>query len=155
MKPGKSTITSSIAAGGRYDKIIGQFLESEEQYPAAGMTFGVDVIMEILKERDLFTKQTPAEFLIVPLPGNEPAALKLASRVRRMGINVMVDPSHKKIKNAIKYADKIGIQHMTIIGEDEINTNTVSIKCLPDHTERSFSIKDTSSIRQYINRLKD
>jgi histidyl-tRNA synthetase len=70
-----------------------------------------------------------------------------------MGINVMVDPSHKKIKNAIKYADKIGIQYMTIIGEDEIDNSSISIKYLPDHTEQSFSIKDISAIRQYINRL--
>ncbi len=43
------SITSSIGAGGRYDKIIGQLIGNNEEYPAVGMTFGVDVIMEVLK----------------------------------------------------------------------------------------------------------
>jgi histidyl-tRNA synthetase len=68
-----------------------------------------------------------------------------------MGINVMVDPSHKKIKNAIKYADKIGIQYMTIIGEDEIKTQTIKIKNLTEHNELSCALTNTIAIRGYIN----
>jgi len=155
MKPGKSTITSSIAAGGRYDEIIGKFIDSDEQYPAAGMTFGVDVIMEVIKERDLLSKQTPAEYLIVPLTGCETQALKLASKIRRMGINVLIDPTGKKIKNAIKYADKNGIEYMTIIGDDEIKNQRITIKYLPKHTEKSFTMNEISLMRQFLIEFKD
>jgi histidyl-tRNA synthetase len=42
------SITSSVGAGGRYDNIIGAFLENGMDYPAVGMTFGLDVIYEAL-----------------------------------------------------------------------------------------------------------
>ena len=41
-------ISSSIAAGGRYDKIIGGFLDDGKEYPAVGISFGLDVIYNAL-----------------------------------------------------------------------------------------------------------
>jgi len=143
MKPEISTITSSIAAGGRYDKIIGKFIDSDEQYPAAGMTFGV------------LSKQTPVEYLILPLSGYETQALMLANIIRRMGINVLVDPSGKKIKNAINFADKSGIEYMSIIGEDEVKNQNVTIKYLPKHTEKIFTMNEVSLMRQFLIEFKD
>lgn len=155
MKPEISTITSSIAAGGRYDKIIGKFIDSDEQYPAAGMTFGVDVIMEVINEREPLSKQTPVEYLILPLSGYETQALMLANKIRRMGINVLVDPSGKKIKNAINFADKSGIEYMSIIGEDEVKNQNVTIKYLPKHTEKIFTMNEVSLMRQFLIEFKD
>ncbi|MFW9905267.1 MAG: ATP phosphoribosyltransferase regulatory subunit, partial [Candidatus Thorarchaeota archaeon] len=39
-------INSSLCGGGRYDKIIGKFLGSEDQYPATGISFGLDIIYD-------------------------------------------------------------------------------------------------------------
>jgi len=35
------SITSSVGAGGRYDNIIGSFINNGKEYPAVGMTFGL------------------------------------------------------------------------------------------------------------------
>ena len=43
-------INSSIAAGGRYDNMIGAFVGGKQQYPAVGISFGVDVLYDILNK---------------------------------------------------------------------------------------------------------
>ena len=42
-------IKSSIGGGGRYDNMIGNFIGNGREYPAVGISFGLDVIFEILK----------------------------------------------------------------------------------------------------------
>ena len=42
----------SIGGGGRYDRIITTFINNGKEYPAVGMSFGLDVIYEIIKLKD-------------------------------------------------------------------------------------------------------
>ena len=44
-------IKGSIAAGGRYDKMIGNFIGDGEEYPTVGISFGLSSIYEIVKSR--------------------------------------------------------------------------------------------------------
>jgi histidyl-tRNA synthetase len=46
-----SSVTGSLAAGGRYDNMIGQFLGGSEKIPAVGISFGLEPILEVLKEK--------------------------------------------------------------------------------------------------------
>ena len=49
------SITSSIGGGGRYDKMITDFIGNGMKYPAVGVSFGLNVIYEILINRiDLY-----------------------------------------------------------------------------------------------------
>ena len=48
--------TSSLGGGGRYDNIIGQLVGREDiTYPTAGLSFGMEPIMELLRNRTGFT----------------------------------------------------------------------------------------------------
>ena len=47
-KIGNQEFNMSIGGGGRYDKIITTFINDGNEYPAVGMSFGLDVIYEIL-----------------------------------------------------------------------------------------------------------
>ncbi len=41
-------ITSSLGAGGRYDKVIGEYSNSKDDIPAVGISFGLVPIMSAL-----------------------------------------------------------------------------------------------------------
>ena len=45
----EENVKCSIGGGGRYDKIIGEFIGDGKEYPAVGISFGLDTIYEILK----------------------------------------------------------------------------------------------------------
>ena len=56
----KGEITSSIAAGGRYDDMVGKFMGGGRIIPAVGISFGLVPIVESLKKEG---KKTPARLL--------------------------------------------------------------------------------------------
>ncbi|WP_273327653.1 histidine--tRNA ligase [Vallitalea guaymasensis] len=148
-----SMVTSSIGAGGRYDKIIGQFLGISEECPAVGMTFGVDVLMEIIKEKQQLDNTTVVDYLIIPMKGTELESLKLTNELRKLGIKADMDMSGKRIRKVMNYANKMNIMYVTIIGEDEVKKGFIKVKNMKTGIEMEFGINDYESISNFI--LKD
>ena len=55
-------------------------------------------------------------------------AIKLASDLRNLGVPTQIFLEDKKLKAKLKYADKLNIPYMILIGEDEIKNNFVKVK---------------------------
>ena len=132
-------IKSSIGGGGRYDDIIGNFIDDGKKYPACGISFGLDVIFEILKMKEK-QKKTNVEVYIIPMENNV-KALELAKNLRAEEFNVDIDMNNSKIKKALKYANEEGIPFVIIVGEDEIKDNKVVIKNMLKNTQTIVDIE--------------
>ena len=91
------SITSSIGGGGRYDKMITDFINNGNTYPAVGVSFGLNVIYEILKNREEFTENALTDIFIIPM-GTEIEALKIAETLRKAGYKVEVEMKNRKMK---------------------------------------------------------
>lgn len=141
------SITSSVGAGGRYDRIIGAFINNGLEYPAVGMTFGLDVIYEALLLNGAAAAKPPVDLYIIPLD-TEKTCLKLATELRSRGIRVDVDMTGRKLKKSLDFANKQGIPYVVIIGEDELKTGKVMLKDM-----RRDNIMDTSVSRDKIEQL--
>ena len=74
--------------------------------------------------------------------------LEVATKLRNAGINTMVYFDDKKVKAKFKYADKLQIPYVIVIGEDEINENTVTLK------DMNTGEQETISIEKVIEKLK-
>lgn len=145
-----SKVTSSIGAGGRYDKIIGKLAESNQPYPAVGMTFGLDVIYDVLKDKQRSNKFTYVNLYIIPFKGYENEALLLADELRELGICTDVDYTGVKLKKALNRANNMKVDYFSIVGEDEAQTGVVRIKNMNTGEERLFDRKSLSKIKDFI-----
>lgn len=121
--------TSSIAGGGRYDKIITSFIDDGNTYPAVGMSFGLDVIYEVIKMKNKITKINPVDIYIIPI-NTEKESFVLATNLRNLNLKVDIDMQYKKLKKSLSYADKNNIPYVIILGEDELNKKIINLKCL-------------------------
>lgn len=146
-----SMITSSIGAGGRYDKIIGQFMETEEEYPAVGMTFGVDVLMEVLKELSIQKVDTNVEYLIIPMIGYEIDALTFANKLREAKLKIDVDLSSRKVKKSLNSANLLKIPYVSVYGEDEKNRGKIKIKNMEKGEELVFDQTNITEICDFVS----
>ncbi|MFA5523900.1 MAG: histidine--tRNA ligase [Tissierellales bacterium] len=122
-----NTISSSIAAGGRYDKIIGSFLNNGNEYPAVGLTFGLDVIYTAMSMKARSQTAPLIELLIIPIE-TEKETLKLAWDLRKKGIKVDIDMSGKKLNKSLNTANKKGIPFVIVLGQEEIQSGKVALK---------------------------
>ena len=120
-------ISSAIGGGGRYDNLITDFINDGNKYPAVGVSFGLDVIYTIIKDREEFKKKSLIDLYIIPLD-TEIEALKIANKLRSMGYNIEIDSSKRKIGKAINFADRSNIEYVLILGSDEVLSKEVTIK---------------------------
>ncbi len=145
-----SLITSSIGGGGRYDNMIGNLLGIDEAYPAVGMTFGLDVIMEVMKDKGELAKKTIVDYLIIPMSGLESDLSGFSEKLRRNGIKLDVDYSGKRIKKILNRANKLNIPFVTVFGEDEVRDGKFKIKDMESGLEKEFTMSQFEEVSRYI-----
>ena len=129
-------ITGALGAGGRYNKIITDFMNNGTSYPAIGMSFGLEPIYAILKEKE--EKVSLIDIYLVPLD-TYVDTLKLASILRQNNIKVLIEMNKKKVGKCFEYAEHENINFISIIGSNEIENHTLRIKNMK--TKEEFEVK--------------
>ena len=129
-------ITSAIGAGGRYNKIITNFVGDGNNYPAIGLSFGLEPIFVILKMEEV--ESSLIDIYMVPLD-TFTDTLSLATKLREKGYKVLIEMNKKKIGKCFEYAEREKIKYVMILGENEINSGTFKIKDMQEKCEYSFN----------------
>lgn len=145
----KQRLTCAIGGGGRYDKIITNFIDDGNKYPALGISFGLVPICEILENK---SKESFYDLLIIPMDTNI-ESLRLAAILRNKDIKVIIEMNKKKIKKALDSANKNNIPYVIILGQNEINNNTIEIKDMNNSTNIKVDINDIDKMIDIIKKL--
>jgi len=128
----------AIWGGGRYDNLVAD-VGAKNKIPGVGFAMGDMVIAEILKQY----KKYPALIanktkVLVTVFSRElyNNSLEVTNLLRAGGINaeVYLNPDIK-IDKQLKYADKKGIPYVLVLGPDEINAGSVTIKNMSSGTQ--------------------
>lgn len=123
----KEPISSSIAGGGRYDQMIGNFLGGGRVIPAVGISFGIAPIMDALSIQEKDTVKTPAKIFILPINTLE-ESLKIAQQLRSKGIQTSFSLGKKGVTKNLEYASSLGIVYVAIIGEKELKAKKILLR---------------------------
>jgi len=138
MKKGK--ITSSLAGGGRYDQMIGNFMGGNRIVPAVGIAFGIVPIMETIKEKEELTKRTPAQVLVIPIK-TQKESLAIIQQLRNEKINATYDLNGRGMSKNLQYANALGIPYVVIIGSDELKKNKVLLRDMVTGDQKLLALK--------------
>ncbi|PIR94121.1 histidine--tRNA ligase [Candidatus Falkowbacteria bacterium CG10_big_fil_rev_8_21_14_0_10_39_11] len=125
----QSKLSSSLAGGGRYDKMMAEFTGNKD-LGGVGVGFGLETIFDAISLMSKGEeKQTMTQVYIVPLGADElKASMKVANRLREQGLNVDVDKLERKPQKKMKYANELKIPYVAVIGGDELNADSVMLK---------------------------
>lgn len=142
-------IKSSIGGGGRYDKMIGDFIGDGKKYPAVGISFGLDVLFEVLRKRNNI-KNSNTEVYIIPM-GNNIKAMQIASMLREKCINTDVEMNDRKVKKSLDFANFENIPYVLLLGEAELKENKIVIKNMKENMQEIIKIDE---IIDYLEKEK-
>ena len=138
MEVNVADLAGSLGGGGRYDNLIGMF--AGQDIPACGFSLGLERILVVMAERGMFPAtlaSSPADVMVAVFDASSAAhAMRLAEHLRAAGLRVLVYPDADKIGKQIKYADGRGIPFVAMLGDDEINAGTVTVKHLAAQTQQ-------------------
>lgn len=132
----------SVCSGGRYENLAEYY--TDKQLPGVGISIGLTRLFYKLNELQLIKaeKKSIAEVLVVPMVQDLTVPIQIATDLRKKGISTEVYLNDKKIKAKMKYADKLEIPYVIVVGEDEINSGIVKIKNMKTGEEKETSIQN-------------
>ncbi len=132
-------LAASLGGGGRYDDLIGMF--SGAQIPACGFSLGLERIIVVMTEREMFPEQLTraAADVLVTIWNEETVAdsLELANELRAQGLRVTVYPEADKLGKQFKYAASLKIPAVAVVGDDERANDSVTIKYLETNVQET------------------
>lgn len=132
-----------VCSGGRYDDLASHYIN--KKLPGVGVSIGLTRLFSQLVEQDIVKpqKKSIAEVLIVPLTDDQfKSALNLASCLRNSGILVDTFLTSTTIKKKFKYANKIGIQQVIVIGADEASRGTFTLQNMISGEKRELTLDE-------------
>jgi len=134
----------SVCSGGRYDNLTEYYTERKLQ--GVGVSIGFTRLYAQLKEMGLIEEKTKSisKVLVIPMDENSSEfSLKVAKVLRENKINTEVYSNfYKDMKTKLKYANKLNIPYVCIIGEDEVKENCVTIKNMDEKTQKKVSLEE-------------
>jgi len=136
-----SKVTSSICGGGRYDNMIGMYASNNRQYPAVGISFGLEPITDALKLSSPEIKKTVTEIYIIPIQTFK-ESLVIATTLREAGLNVDLDLMEKGISKNLDYANTLKIPFVAFVGETKLKEQKIKIKNMITGNERLVSLDE-------------
>jgi len=119
----------SVCSGGRYENLAAYY--TNKKMPGVGISIGLTRLFSKLEELQLLSveKESIAEVLLVPVTEKElPETVKLATKLRKQSIRTEVYMANKKIKAKMKYADKLKIPYVIVVGEEELQKGSIQVK---------------------------
>jgi histidyl-tRNA synthetase len=132
---------NAVCGGGRYDGLV----ELLGGPPTKGIGFAIGsdrAILSIQEGGNL--PHLPGLAVFVAWMGAKcyPAAVAIARKLRDSGVSVELPPEEMKFKKSLALADKLGARYALIIGEDEVASQTYTLKRLSDAEQKKLNEND-------------
>ncbi len=131
-------LSSSICAGGRYDKMIGN-LVGRGDYPAVGISFGLDILSEVVKKDS--AEKSVVKVYVIPIK-TQKESFDILRKLREASVNSDMDIKEKGITKNLDYADKYGIPYVIIVGQEELKKGKLKLKDMKSGKEEFLSIEE-------------
>jgi histidyl-tRNA synthetase len=129
---------NAVCGGGRYDGLV----ELLGGPPTKGIGFAIGTDRAILSIQESKRRpQLPGLAVFVAWMGQAayPTAVNITRKVRDASLAVELPPEEMKFKKSLGLADKLGARYALIIGEDEVNSGTFTLKRLADSDQKKLS----------------
>lgn len=120
----------SIAAGGRYDKSVGKYLNKD--LPAVGISFGLERVVKLSK----IPIENSVKTIIISI-NQDKESLKLAKKLRKEKISCIV--SSEKAGKSLEYANSYQIPYAVFIGELEVSKKKFKLKNMKSGIEKEVT----------------
>ena len=128
IQPEAAGAQSTLGGGGRYDDLIEEL--GGAPTPAIGFATGLERIILNLKKQDIGVPSLPRPRVFIAHMGDaaRETAIKLASRLRRSDIGVLMASGGKSLKAQLRQANTLGARQVVIIGDEELKSGMATLR---------------------------
>ena len=129
---------ATVLAGGRYDNLVKEM--GGPELSGIGFACGLErLVMMAQEENELTNIELQVDYYIIDMTKGSTYAFKVADTIRKHLFNVEMNVYDRSLKSQFKSADRKLAKNIVIIGEDEMNNSSLTIK--NSETKNQVNIK--------------
>nr|YP_010851711.1 Histidine-tRNA ligase [Echinothamnion hystrix]WGH14510.1 Histidine-tRNA ligase [Echinothamnion hystrix] len=140
---------NTICGGGRYDNLIQQL--GGPKIPAVGWAIGLERLLILIQENLNHKIETQKIYITVQDFNKFNIIWDIINILQEYQLKFELDLSHQSLTKQIKKANQLKSKICLILGENEIDNNSITIKWLQTGTQQTIKL---SCLRKYIQYLK-
>jgi histidyl-tRNA synthetase len=131
---------STVMGGGRYDKLVSEL--GGANIPAVGFGSGVERLLMVLESLGKLPAKREPDVFVVWAPEAESYARLLCRRARAASREALIDLEGRSFKSQFRQADKSGARYVAVLGADEVDNQTVSLKNLSTGEQQVYGFEE-------------
>src|SRR6056297_1273613 len=142
----------TVFGGGRYNGLAEEI--GNRDLPGIGFALGIERLLLSLEAKDI---QLPVESgvdLYITVIGDKAKkeSFKLLDKLRNQGFKTEIDYLGRGVGSQMKSADRMNAEYTIIIGEDELNNNSATIRNMKSGDEKEIQL---SNLLEEMKKLVD
>ena len=151
----KSSVLGSqntVCGGGRYDSLVSQL--GGPHTPAVGWAIGIERLLLIIQDTLHIDHIKPDAYIATQGIEAQKKIWEVIFILEKKHIKFELDLNSHSFQKQLKKALKSGAKICLILGSDEVNKNTITIKWLASHTQKNVSMSELPNILEEIHKHK-
>ena len=140
---------ATIFGGGRYDNLVKEM--GGPEISGIGFAIGVERLVILSEAEKIFDEyKYEVDAYLIDMTGGSDYALKVATLLRNNSYSTEMNFSPRSMKSQFKSSERKNARFVLIIGEDELNNNTVTVK---DSLNKSQSSVKYDELIDYLDSI--
>ena len=137
----------TVCGGGRYDNLISQL--GGKSTPGIGFGCGLERLLLVLENTNTLNAPTENSLIYIAPMGDsaKSQAQKLVDELRDNNISAQTDLMDRSVKAQMKYANKLGVKYVVVLGDSELQSGEVELK------DMETSLGEQVKLNELITRL--
>ena len=130
----------SVASGGRYENLAGYY--TNKKLPGVGISIGLTRLFYNLLDAGVIKdyKKPIVDYLIIPMDGVDEFTFNIYNQYLNENKKVEICMLDKNFKQKMKYANRLNVTYVIIIGENEKNNNEYVLKNMYDGSQKIIKL---------------
>lgn len=138
----------SVCSGGRYDNLAEYY--TDKKLPGVGISIGLTRLFYLLTEYNIIStdKSSPSDVVIIPMCDDYEYIYEVKDLLISLGITTNICYIDKGMKQKMKYANKLKTKYAVIIGEDEVNSNSIVLKNMYEGIQFTLNREEIAKVKE-------
>ena len=130
----------SVASGGRYENLAGYY--TNKKLPGVGISIGLTRLFYNLLDAGVIKdyKKPIVDYLIIPMDGVDEFTFNIYNQYLNENKKVEICMLDKNFKQKMKYANRLNVPYVIIVGENEKNNNEYVLKNMYDGSQKIIKL---------------
>jgi|WetSurMetagenome_2_1015567.scaffolds.fasta_scaffold01301_14 histidyl-tRNA synthetase len=139
---------NAVGGGGRYNGLVRDL--GGPDLPGIGFAIGMERLILLLQQEQIETPRRPKIFVASLGPAARKACFLLAQQLRSLGLETENDYDAASLKSQMRRADKLGVRHVLIMGDEEITRGEVQVRDMVTKTQTVLPLESVAVRLQEI-----